>query len=141
MSLLANMLESVSTIVNIFKQRAPVMSLNRMPLFVWALLVTNFMVCFAMPAVMIASTYLLLDRSIATQFFNPAEGGDPLLWQHLFWFFGHPEVYIIFIPALGIVSAVTGTFSGRPVSGYPLMVLALLATGFLAFGLWVHHMF
>jgi cytochrome c oxidase subunit 1 len=138
---LSSLAIAVSTISTIFKQRAPGMSLNRMPLFVWALLVTNFMVCFAMPAVMIASTYLLLDRSIATQFFNPAEGGDPLLWQHLFWFFGHPEVYIIFIPALGIVSAVTGTFSGRPVFGYPFMVLALLATGFLAFGLWVHHMF
>jgi len=132
---------AVSTICTIFKQRAPGMALSKMPLFVWALLVTNFMVCFAMPAVMIASTYLLLDRSIATQFFNPAEGGDPLLWQHLFWFFGHPEVYIIFIPALGIVSMVTATFSRRPVFGYPYMVLALLATGFLAFGLWVHHMF
>jgi len=138
---LSSLAIAVGTISTIFKQRAPGMSLNRMPLFVWAILVTNFMVCFAMPAVMIASTYLLLDRSIATQFFNPAEGGDALLWQHLFWFFGHPEVYIIFIPALGVVSAVTETFSGRPVSAYPLMVLALLATGFLAFGLWVHHMF
>jgi cytochrome c oxidase subunit 1 len=138
---LSSLAIAVSTICTIFKQRAPGMSLQRMPLFVWSLLVTNFMVCFAMPAVMIASTYLLLDRSIATHFFNPAEGGDPLLWQHLFWFFGHPEVYIIFLPALGIVSAVTATFSGRPVFGYPFMVLALLATGFLAFGLWVHHMF
>ena len=138
---LSSLAIAVSTICTIFKQRAPGMTLQRMPLFVWALLVTNFMVCFAMPAVMIASTYLLLDRSIATHFFNPAEGGDALLWQHLFWFFGHPEVYIIFIPALGIVSAITATFSGRPVFGYPYMVLALLATGFLAFGLWVHHMF
>jgi cytochrome c oxidase subunit 1 len=138
---LSSLAIAVSTLCTIFKQRAPGMSLQKMPLFVWSLLVTNFMVCFAMPAVMIASTYLLLDRSIATHFFNPAEGGDPLLWQHLFWFFGHPEVYIIFLPALGIVSAVTATFSGRPVFGYPFMVLALLATGFLAFGLWVHHMF
>ncbi len=138
---LSSLAIAVSTICTIFKQRAPGMALNRMPLFAWALLVTNFMVCFAMPAVMIASTYLLLDRSIATHFFNPAEGGDALLWQHLFWFFGHPEVYIIFIPALGIVSMVMATFSERPVFGYPVMVLALLATGFLAFGLWVHHMF
>jgi len=138
---LSSLAIAVSTICTIFKQRAPGMTLSKMPLFVWALLVTSFMVCFAMPAVMIASTYLLLDRSIATQFFNPAEGGDPLLWQHLFWFFGHPEVYIIFIPALGIVSMVVATFSRRPVFGYPLMVLALLSTGFLAFGLWVHHMF
>jgi len=138
---LSSLAIAVSTISTIFKQRAPGMALNRLPLFVWAILVMSFMVCFAMPAVMIASTYLLLDRSIATQFFNPAEGGDALLWQHLFWFFGHPEVYIIFIPALGVVSAVTATFTNRPVSSYPLMVLALLATGFLAFGLWVHHMF
>ena len=132
---------AVSTICTVCKQRAPGMALQKVPLFVWSMLVTNLMVCFAMPAVMVASTYLLLDRSIATQFFNPAEGGDPLLWQHLFWFFGHPEVYIIFLPALGIVSAITSTFSRRPVFGYPSMVLALIATGFLAFGLWVHHMF
>ena len=82
------------------------MSLNRMPLFVWAMLVTAFMVMFAMPAVMLASTALILDRLVGTHFFNPAEGGDALLWQHLFWFFGHPEVYIIFIPALGFVSSI-----------------------------------
>ena len=86
------------------------MSLNRMPLFVWAMLVVSFMVIFAMPAVMIASTCLILDRLVSTHFFNPAEGGDPLLWQHLFWFFGHPEVYIIFLPAIGMVSEIIATF-------------------------------
>src|SRR5205814_7107198 len=116
-------------------------ALNRMPLFVWAMLVTAFMVIFAMPSVVTASTLLLLDRLVGTQFYNPAEGGDTLLWQHLFWFFGHPEVYIIFVPALGMVSSIVATFTQRPVFGYTAMVLALVATGFIGFGLWVHHMF
>jgi heme/copper-type cytochrome/quinol oxidase subunit 1 len=98
-------------------------------------------VLFAMPSVMVASSFLLMDRLVGTHFYNPAEGGDSLLWQHLFWFFGHPEVYIIFIPALGMVSSIVATFARRPVFAYPLMVLALLATGLFAFGLWVHHMF
>jgi cytochrome c oxidase subunit I+III len=132
---------AVELIATILKQRAPGMSLNRMPLFIWAILVTSFMVLFAMPAVMLASTFLISDRLVGTHFYNPAEGGDPLLWQHLFWFFGHPEVYIIFIPALGFVSQITETFSGRAVFVYPVMVLALVAIGLLAFGLWVHHMF
>jgi cytochrome c oxidase subunit 1 len=101
----------------------------------------SFMILFAMPSVMLASTMLIMDRLVGTHFFNAAEGGDALLWQHLFWFFGHPEVYIIFIPALGIVSSVVSTFTRRPIFGYPLMVLALIAIGFLGFGLWVHHMF
>jgi cytochrome c oxidase subunit I len=132
---------AVQIIVTTFKMRAPGMSLNRMPLYVWAALVQAFMVVFAMPAVMVASTMLAMDRLVDTHFFNVAEGGDPLLWQHLFWFFGHPEVYIIFIPATGFVSVIVGTFSRRPVVGYPAMVLALIATGFLGFSLWVHHMF
>jgi cytochrome c oxidase subunit 1 len=99
------------------------------------------MILFAMPSVMLASTFLIMDRLVGTHFFNAAEGGDALLWQHLFWFFGHPEVYIIFIPALGIVSSIVSTFTRRPIFGYPFMVLALIAIGFLGFGLWVHHMF
>jgi cytochrome c oxidase subunit 1 len=95
----------------------------------------------AMPAIMIASTSLILDRLVGTHFFNPAEGGDVLLWQHLFWFFGHPEVYIIFLPAVGMVSIMVATFARRPVFGYLALVMALIATGILAFGLWVHHMF
>jgi cytochrome c oxidase subunit I+III len=90
---------------------------------------------------MIASTCLILDRLVGTHFFNPAEGGDVLLFQHLFWFFGHPEVYIIFLPAVGMVSTIVSTFSRRPVFGYLLLVMALIATGILSFGLWVHHMF
>ena len=132
---------AVEIVVTVFKQRAPGMSLDRIPLFVWAMLVTSFIIILAMPAIMVASTSLILDRLVGTHFFNPAEGGDVLLWQHLFWFFGHPEVYIIFLPAVGMVSTIIATFSRRPVFGYLPLVLALIATGILAFGLWVHHMF
>ncbi|HEV8239844.1 MAG TPA: cytochrome c oxidase subunit I [Thermoanaerobaculia bacterium] len=132
---------AVEIIVTAFKQRAPGMTLDRMPLFVWAQVVTQFMVIFAMPAVMLGTTFIALDRLVATQLFNYTEGGDALLWQHLFWFFGHPEVYIIFIPALGFVSSIVAASTRRPVFGYPAMVASLVATGFVAFGLWVHHMF
>jgi cytochrome c oxidase subunit 1 len=128
-------------IATIFKMRAPGMTLNRIPLFCWSMLVQSFMVIFAMPAVMIASSYLLSDRTVGTHFVNPAEGGDPLLYQHVFWFFGHPEVYIIFIPALGFVSQIVSAHSRRAIFGYPAMVLSVVATGFIGFGLWVHHMF
>ena len=132
---------AVATIVTVLKQRAPGMSLDKIPLYVWAMLVTSFVVVFAMPAVMIASTFLILDRLVGTHIYNPAEGGDVLLFQHLFWFFGHPEVYIIFIPATGMVSSIVSAFTRRPVFGYMGMVLSLIAVGFLSFGLWVHHMF
>ncbi len=99
------------------------------------------MIIFAMPAVVSSSTFLLLDRLVGTHFFNPAEGGDALLYQHLFWFFGHPEVYIIFIPALGMVSMIITTFTQRPTFGYVALVLSLFATGFVGFSVWVHHMF
>ena len=132
---------AVEIVVTVFKQRSPGMSLNRIPLFVWSMLVTSFLVIMAMPAIMIASSTLIMDRLIGTHFYNPAEGGDVLLWQHLFWFFGHPEVYIIFLPAVGMVSSIVPTFARRPIFGYLPLVLALIATGILAFGLWVHHMF
>jgi len=133
---------AVELIVTIFKLRAPGMTLNRIPMFCWSMLIQSFMVIFAMPAVMLASTVLLLnDRTIGTHFVNPAEGGDPLLYQHIFWFFGHPEVYIIFIPALGMVSAILEVHSRRGIFGYPAVVLSMVANGFIAFGLWVHHMF
>jgi cytochrome c oxidase subunit 1 len=138
---LSGLAVAIEIIATIFKQRAPGMTLNRMPLFLWSMLVMAFMILFAMPSVMLASSFLIMDRLVGTHFFNAAEGGDALLWQHLFWFFGHPEVYIIFIPALGIVSSVVSTFTRRPIFGYPFMVLALIAIGFLGFGLWVHHMF
>jgi len=132
---------AVIIIGTVFKMRAPGMSLNRLPLFVWAQLVTSFMIIFAMPAVMLASSLLASDRLIDTHFFNPAEGGDAILYQHLFWFFGHPEVYIIFIPALGFISSIVAAFARTKIFGYTAMVLSLIATGFIGFGLWVHHMF
>ena len=132
---------AVQIVATTMTMRAPGMTLARMPLFAWAMFITALMVIFAMPAVMLGSTFLITDRLIGTQFYNAAEGGDPLLWQHLFWFFGHPEVYIIFMPALGMISSIVETFSRRPIFGHTPMVLALVATGFLSFGLWVHHMF
>jgi cytochrome c oxidase subunit 1 len=132
---------AVEIVATVMAMRAPGMTLARIPLFAWSMFVTSLMVIFAMPAVMLASTFLIADRLVGTHFYNAGEGGDALLWQHLFWFFGHPEVYIIFLPALGMISEIVQTFSRRPVFGYTAMVLALMATGFLAFGLWVHHMF
>jgi cytochrome c oxidase subunit I+III len=132
---------AIEIIVTVFKLRCPGMTLNRVPIFVWGMVVTAFMVIFAMPSVMSGSMMLAMDRLIATQFFNPREGGDSLLWQHLFWWFGHPEVYIIFIPAMGMMSNLIHVFSQRKVFGHLALVLSLVATGFLGFGLWVHHMF
>ena len=137
----AALVAAVELVVTILKQRAPGMSLNRLPLYVWSILVTAFVVLFAMPSVALASMMLAMDRLIGTHFFNPAEGGDPLLWQHLFWFFGHPEVYIMFIPATGFVSEIVPVFARRKMFGHTFLVLSLVATGFLSFGLWVHHMF
>ncbi|HEV8309059.1 MAG TPA: cytochrome c oxidase subunit I [Methylomirabilota bacterium] len=138
---LSALVVAVELIVTIFKLRAPGMSLDRMPLFVWSMLVMSVMIVFAMPAIIVATTFLPLDRMVETRFFDVAAGADPLLWQHLFWFFGHPEVYIVFVPALGIVSSIVVAFAGRPIVGYTAMVFAVVATGFLGFGLWVHHMF
>src|SRR5205085_11058135 len=135
------LLAAICIICTVLKLRAPGMTLTRIPLFVWASLVTAFMILFAMPAVMLASTMLIMDRLVGTHFFNPADGGDALLWQHLFWFFGHPEVYFIFIPGLGFMSMIIATFARRPIFGHSAMVLALIATAFFSFGLWVHHMF
>jgi cytochrome c oxidase subunit I+III len=138
---LSALVVATEIITTIFKLRAPGMSLNRIPVYVWSVLVMAFMIFFAMPTIAFASSCLILDRLIGTHFFNPAEGGDPLLWQHLFWFFGHPEVYIIFIPGTGFVSTIISTFSRRPIFGYTALVLSLISTGFMGFGLWVHHMF
>jgi cytochrome c oxidase subunit I len=132
---------AIEITVTTFKQRAVGMSLNRIPLFVWSMVVISFMIIFAMPAVMLDSSFLCLDREVATHFFNRSEGGDPIFYQHLFWFFGHPEVYIIFIPALGYISTILTTFTRRKVFGYPVMVASLVFTAFMGFGLWVHHMF
>jgi cytochrome c oxidase subunit 1 len=125
----------------ILRYRAPGMTLNRMPILLWEKLTLSFMVIFAMPAVMVASGLLLLDRLVGTHFFNPAEGGDVLLYQHLFWFFGHPEVYIIFLPGAAIISTLVSCFSRRRIFGHTPIVVSVVATGFIGFGVWVHHMF
>ena len=140
---ISTLVGAVEIITTVFKQKAPGMGLNRLPLFVWSQLITGFMILFAMPAVMLCSTMLSMDRltNVSTHFYNPAEGGDALLWQHLFWFFAHPEVYIIFMPATGFVSAIVPVFSRRKIFGYTPMVLSLIATAFIGFGVWVHHMF
>ncbi|HEX5819903.1 MAG TPA: cytochrome c oxidase subunit I [Gemmatimonadales bacterium] len=138
---IAALVSAVEIIATVFKQRAPGMTFRRLPLFVWAMLIMSFMVIFAMPVVATASQMLAMDRLIDTHFFNPAEGGSAILWQHLFWFFGHPEVYIIFIPALGMISAILPAMVHRPVFGRRAVILSMLAVAFLSFALWVHHMF
>jgi cytochrome c oxidase subunit I+III len=132
---------AIEIIVGVLRTRAPGMTLERMPVFAWAMLVFALMIVFAFPAVILATALLELERAFGWPFFAAEKGGDPLLWQHLFWFFGHPEVYIIFLPAAGMVSMIVPTMARAPLVGYRLVVLALLATGFLSFGLWVHHMF
>jgi cytochrome c oxidase subunit I+III len=132
---------SINFIVTIFKMRAPGMSLNRLPLFLWAILTTSFVVIFALPALTTANILLELDRKLGAHFFDAAHGGDPLLWQHLFWVFGHPDVYIIFLPAVGMVSTLVTTFAGRPIIGHLYVALSTVCIGIISFGVWVHHMF
>jgi cytochrome c oxidase subunit I+III len=131
----------VEIIIAILRMRAPGMTLNKMPIMAWAYLVMAISIIFAFTTLLVASLLLELDRKIGTQFFNPNVGGSPLLWQHLFWIFGHPEVYIQFIPATGFVSAIVPVFVRRPLIGYNYIVIALITTGFMSFALWVHHMF
>ncbi|HZP58409.1 MAG TPA: cytochrome c oxidase subunit I [Dehalococcoidia bacterium] len=132
---------AVNFITTIFKLRAPGMSINRMPLFCWAILVTSFAIIFALPPLTLGASMLEMDRQWGTHFFDPDNGGNPLLWQHLFWVFGHPEVYIMFLPAVGVISTVIPTFARTRVVGYLLLVLASVSIGFISFGVWVHHMF
>lgn len=132
---------AVNFLVTTAKLRAPGMTLNRLPVYVWSMLVFSFMVIFSVPVVTSAAGLLELDRLFGTQFFVPAFGGSTLLYQHLFWFWGHPEVYILFVPAQGMVSMVIPVFSRRALAGYVWVVTALVAIGFISFGVWVHHMF
>ncbi len=132
---------SINFIVTILKMRAPGMSINRMPLFVWGIFVTALAVLFAVPALTAANVLLMLERKLGMPFYDPAAGGNPLLWQHLFWIFGHPDVYIIFLPAVGMVSEIVPVFARRRVLGYTLLVLTSVSIAIIGFGVWVHHMF
>jgi cytochrome c oxidase subunit I+III len=132
---------AIEIIIGVLRTRAAGMALSRMPIFAWSLLIFAGMVIVAFPALILATMMLELERAFGWPFFESTKGGDPLLWQHLFWFFGHPEVYIIFLPAAGAVSMILPTMVGAPLVGYSLIVIALIATGFFSFGLWVHHMF
>ena len=132
---------SANFIVTLFKTRAPGMSLNRLPIIVWGTLTASFANLFAVPSLTAALIFLYFDRRFGMHFYDPAAGGHPLLWQHLFWIFGHPWVYVIVLPAMGMVSDIIPTFARRPLVGYTFVALATVATGILGFGVWAHHMF
>src|SRR5205085_12116262 len=132
---------AINFIVTVLNMRAPGMTLLRMPVFVWMMLVTAFLTAFAMPLITAALVMVFFDRNFSTNFFNASAGADPLLYQHLFWLFGHPEVYILILPGMGVVSEILPVFSRKPLFGYAIVVMSGIAIGFLGWGVWAHHMF
>ena len=138
---IASLVSAMNLIVTVLNMRAPGMTLFKMPVFTWMILVVQFLLLFAVPVITVALFLLLFDRNFGANFFNPEMGADPLLWQHLFWIFGHPEVYILILPSFGIISEVIPTFSRKPLFGYPFMVFSGIAIGFMGWGVWAHHMF
>ena len=138
---IASTVSAVNLAVTVINMRAPGMTLFRMPVFVWMGLVVQLLLAFSLPIITVGLVELLFDRRFGTHFFDPSAGGDPLLWQHLFWLFGHPEVYILILPAMGIVSEILPVFARKPLFGYQFVVFSGIAIGFIGFGVWAHHMF
>src|SRR5690606_27164678 len=138
---LASLISAINFIVTVFNMRAKGMTLLRMPLFSWTTLVTAFLLLFSLPIIAVALFMVTFDRQFGALFFAAQAGGDPVLWQHLFWLFGHPEVYILIMPAFGVISEIVPVFSRKPLFGYAAMVFSSVAIGFLGFGVWAHHMF
>src|SRR5258705_4683840 len=138
---IASLTGAINLIVTVLNMRAPGMSLMKMPIFTWMILVVQFLLVFAIPVITVALFLLMFQRNFGAQFFNVDAGADPLLWQHLFWIFGHPEVYILVLPSFGIVSEVLPVFSRKPLFGYKFVVFSGAAIGFIGWGVWAHHLF
>ena len=138
---IASLVGAINLVVTVLNMRAPGMTLMKMPVFTWMGFVTQLLLVFAMPVISVALFLLTFDRLFDANFFNVSQGADPLLWEHLFWIFGHPEVYILILPAFGIVSEIIPVFSRKPIFGYPFMVFSGIAIGFMGWGVWAHHMF